>query len=141
MQEVIEFATRHPLLVGAFVALLVALLVTELLRLGHKVKLVGSAEAIRLINREDAAVVDVSSSADHQRAHIVGAIHVSPSQIGADHPSLKKLRGRPVLVYCRTGQASWQAARKLQAAGLDPVHVLRGGLAQWQQDQQPVATG
>jgi len=141
MNQLQEFINNHLLLSGLFASLLLALLVTELLRLGSKFKPVGSAEAIRLINRENAAVVDVSASNEHQRAHIVDAINITPGQVRADHPQLQKLQGRPLLVYCKTGQASYQVAGKLAAAWPQPVYLLRGGLTQWLQDQHPVETG
>lgn len=133
-----EFATNHPLLVGGFVLVLLALIVTEVQRTTRKFKMITSAEAIRLINREDAAIIDISASGDFSKKHIVGAINVVPSQIQASNKQLMKLQGRPIVVYCKNGQASSQSASQLMALGLAPVHVLRGGLAQWQQDQHPV---
>ncbi|MDA3933659.1 MAG: rhodanese-like domain-containing protein [Gammaproteobacteria bacterium] len=138
MDQLLEFINNHMLLSGLFASLLLALLVTEVMRMTGKSRFVSSAEAIRLINREDAAVIDVSASNDYQRNHIVGAINISPSQLSGSHPQLKKLQDKPLLVYCKTGQASYQAAAKLAGAGSQPVYVLRGGLAQWLQDHNPV---
>ncbi|GAB4115083.1 MAG: rhodanese-like domain-containing protein [Wenzhouxiangellaceae bacterium] len=140
MNQLLEFINNHLLLSGLFASLLLALLVTELMRLGSKFKPVSSAEAIRLINRENAVVLDVSASNDHQRAHIVDAINITPGQVRVDHPQLQKLKNRPLLIYCKTGQASYQVAGKLAAAWPQPVYLLRGGLAQWRQDQHPVET-
>ena len=141
MDQLLEFINNHPLLSGLFATLLLALLVTEVMRLGSKFKLVDCAQAIRLINRENAAVVDVSAKNDHQRARIVGAIHIAPGDLRAEHPQLKKLQGRPLLLYCKTGQASYQIAGKLAAQLEQPVYVLRGGLRQWQQEQHPLESG
>ncbi len=141
MNELLEFINHHLLLSGLFASLLLALLVTELMRLGSKFKLVDGAEAIRLINREHAAPVDVSASNDFQRGHIVDAVNILPTQIRPDHPQLLKLQGRPLLLYCKTGQASFQVARKLAGVWPQPVYVLRGGLTQWLQNQHPVETG
>jgi len=138
MEKILAFAGNHPVLVGSFIAVLVGLIVTELLRATRKFKTVSSADAIRLINREDAAIIDISANNDFDNKHIVAAINMPPSQLLASNKKLMKLQGRPVLMYCKTGQASHQNANKLIALGLGPVYVLRGGLAQWQQDQQPV---
>jgi adenylyltransferase/sulfurtransferase len=44
---------------------------------------------------------------------------------------------RPVVVYCRTGQRSLTAARRLARAGKGPVSNLRGGLVAWARDVEP----
>lgn len=46
-------------------------------------------------------------------------------------------RGRPVVVYCRSGQRSLTAARRLADAGRGPVANLRGGLVAWARDVEP----
>jgi molybdopterin/thiamine biosynthesis adenylyltransferase/rhodanese-related sulfurtransferase len=45
--------------------------------------------------------------------------------------------GRPVVVYCRTGQRSLTAALRLARAGKGPVTNLRGGLVAWARDVEP----
>jgi adenylyltransferase/sulfurtransferase len=44
---------------------------------------------------------------------------------------------RPVVVYCRTGQRSLTAARRLAGSGRGPVSNLRGGLVAWARDVEP----
>jgi rhodanese-related sulfurtransferase len=44
---------------------------------------------------------------------------------------------RPVVVYCRTGQRSLTAARRLARAGKGPVANMRGGLVAWARDVEP----
>jgi molybdopterin/thiamine biosynthesis adenylyltransferase/rhodanese-related sulfurtransferase len=44
---------------------------------------------------------------------------------------------RPVVVYCRSGQRSRVAARRLTDAGVVDVSSLRGGLAAWATDIDP----
>lgn len=44
---------------------------------------------------------------------------------------------RPVVVYCRAGDRSREAARKLAEAGAGEVYNLRGGLLAWARDVEP----
>ncbi len=44
---------------------------------------------------------------------------------------------RPVVVYCRTGQRSMQAALRLRDAGLGSVANLRGGIVAWAEEVEP----
>jgi len=45
--------------------------------------------------------------------------------------------GRPVVVYCRSGQRSLTAALRLTEAGRGPVANMRGGLVAWARDVEP----
>ncbi len=139
MEQFLEFVGNNLILSGLFVAVLIAWLAWEFARLARKWKELGSAEAVRLINREDPLIIDASSSADYAKGHIINAINVTLSRIEAGNKELLKQRERPVLVYCKNGQASPQVANRLVGLGFTQVHVLSGGLAQWVADQQPVS--
>ncbi|MCG8464243.1 MAG: rhodanese-like domain-containing protein [Xanthomonadales bacterium] len=140
MEQVFEFIGNHPLMVGGFVVLLILLVVTEIGRLRRGFREIGSAEAVGLINA-DACVIDVSATADFEKGHIIGAVNVPVSQLQESNKQLMKLKNRPVLVYCRNGVTSNQAALKLIQLGFNPVTVLRGGISQWEADKQPVTRG
>lgn len=138
MQQLIEFIGNHPLLTGALglaIAALIGYEVSRLFRIWHEL---GTLEAVRLINREDPLVLDVSNSTDYAKAHIHGALHMPPSRIEAGDQELLKHRERPVLVYCRNNHVAPQMASRLVKLGFTNVNVLAGGLTQWLGDQQPV---
>lgn len=59
MQEIMQFIGRHPVLSIAWIALLGAVLFTTFKGLMSKVKVITRGEATRLINKEDAVVVDL----------------------------------------------------------------------------------
>lgn len=139
MEQVYEFIGNHPILSGAFIILLIAWIGWEIARIGRKWRELDSLAAVRLINQDDAVVIDVSNSTDYAKGHIVGAMNVTQSRIESGNKELLKLRERPVLVYCKNGQNSPAVANKLVALGFTQVHVLAGGLAQWLADQQPVS--
>ena len=46
-------------------------------------------------------------------------------------------RDRPVVVYCRTGQRSMQAALRMAEAGFGQVANLRGGMVAWAAEVEP----
>lgn len=56
MQEIMQFVGRHPILSIAWIALLVAVLVTTFKSLTSKVKVITRGEATRLINKEEPAI-------------------------------------------------------------------------------------
>lgn len=139
MDRFLEFVGNNLLMSGLFVAILVAWLAWEVARLGRKWKEIGTLEAVRLINREDPLILDVSNSTDFAKAHINGALHMPPSRIEAGNQQLLKQKERPLLVYCQRGQIAPQMATRLAKMGFTQVYMLSGGLTQWLSDNQPIA--
>jgi len=46
-----------------------------------------------------------------------------------------------VVLVCKAGQASGDAAKRLRKAGFERVYVLDGGIAAWQQADLPLVKG
>jgi len=140
-QELLAFAERHALLSLGLVAITVALIYTEIARLFRGYKALRPAELTGLINRENALVVDLSASNDFEKGHIAGSRSVQPSQFDPENKILAAAKSLPVVVVCRNGQASADAARRLKKAGFEQVYWLDGGIAAWQQAELPLVKG
>lgn len=136
-QQIFEFISNHPFLWAALAVVLVALAITEFLRTRRSGQPVSSSEAVQLMNR-DAVVVDLRSSSDFKKGHILGAKHIPSAGIEERAKEISKDSAKPVLVYCAAGNYGPQAAAKLRAKGFSEVHALRGGLNNWQADGMPV---
>lgn len=141
MTEFFQFLGRHALLSGAFFGVLLLWLVYEIRRARTGFQTLASGAATMLVNRENAAIIDVNPAPDFEKGHIVGARNVPMSQFDPAGKDLLKVKDQPVILVCRDGMASAQAAERLVKAGFARVHVLRGGLATWVADQLPLAKG
>ena len=140
MDQVIEFATNHPLLVGGFVAVLVLLVWTEIRRSFQGLQELSPAQAVPWINDENAVIVDISPVADFNKGHIVNARNIQASHLANPDAELLKLKDKKLLVVCRSGQTAMAAAATLKKMGAEQVAVLKGGMAQWKNDQFPVTS-
>ena len=136
-----EFLGNHLYLTLGFIGVLVALLVTEAQRFTRGYTALTPAGLTQLINRENALLIDVSSSADFEKGHIPGARQVAMSQFDPESKDLAKVRELPVAIVCRNGQTSAQAAQRLKKAGFTKVFWLEGGLGAWGEAQMPLAKG
>ena len=98
---------------------------------------VSSQEAVRLMNREKAVVIDVSEPGEYAVAHIAGSRNIPLGRLDAarELPSNKAL---PVIVVCASGNRAARAAKALQAKGYQKAVVLAGGLAEWKTANLPV---
>lgn len=136
IDQVFEFVQNHPLLVGAFLLVLIAWIVYE--TRSASTNALTATEATQLINREDAVVVDIRENKDFKAGHIAGARNIPQSSLDSRMSELDKVKAKPIIVVCKHGQSSGAAQAKLAKAGFERAYKLRGGMAQWQGDGLPV---
>ena len=98
---------------------------------------VGTAEAVRLMNREKAVLIDVSEPAEFAAGHPGGARNVPLGQL-AGAKGLPSNKALPVVLVCASGMRSSRAVGILRKAGYDNVRSLAGGLSAWREAQLPV---
>lgn len=93
---------------------------------------VSQTEAVQLMETESGyLIVDVRRADEFTAGHIPGAINVPNEEIGPEDPSALPDRDQLLLVYCRSGNRSKQAAEKLAALGYSRV-VEFGGILDWE---------
>ena len=110
-------------------------LVSRPFRMSHEV---GAMEAVQLINRRDALVLDVRDTGDYAAGHIANAKHVPEAQLADRIKELEKHRSRPIVVCCRTGSRAPSVSGMLRKKGFTEAFALRGGIAAWQQASLPL---
>jgi rhodanese-related sulfurtransferase len=110
-------------------------LVSRPFRASHEVS---AFDAVQLINRRDALVLDVRASGEYQAGHITNARHIPEAQLADRIKELDKFRSRPIIVSCATGSRAPGVAGALRKKGFTEVFALRGGIAAWQQASLPL---
>ncbi len=98
---------------------------------------VSAAQAVQLINREKAVLIDVSEPAEYAAGHAAGAKSVPLGGLEASG-DLPKNKALPVVVVCPTGARAARAAGILKKLGFENPRVLAGGLAAWREANLPV---
>ena len=136
IDQLFEFVQNHPLLVGAFLLVLTAWILYE--ARSSSASGVTSGEATQLINREDAVVVDTRDAGDFKAGHIAGARNIPQSRIDERLSELEKVKEKPIIIVCKSGQSAGMTVAKLAKAGYPRVLKLKGGMLQWQADGRPV---
>ncbi|MDE2402506.1 MAG: rhodanese-like domain-containing protein [Burkholderiales bacterium] len=95
------------------------------------------AQAVQLINREKAQVIDVCSADEFAAGHIAGAKHV-PLDSLALAKGLPTNKTIPLVVVCASGVRSAKAVVQLKTLGYDKAQSLTGGLAAWREANLPI---
>jgi len=88
-----------------------------------------------LDSEADHILIDVRTPGEFAGGHIEGAININVQEIGQRLDEIPS--DKPIVLYCRSGNRSAQAARILDGAGFEGVYDL-GGIQAWQRDGYPV---
>jgi len=117
-----------------------AMLLWPMLRGGGTAEL-SPSEAVLLINREHALVVDVREEAEFAGGHIADAKNLPLSQLKQRLDEIAKYKQKPVLVNCLSGTRTGVACSTMKAAGFTRLYVLKGGVNAWKQANLPLVKG
>ncbi|MBR1586352.1 MAG: hypothetical protein IJ662_12495, partial [Clostridia bacterium] len=87
-----------------------------------------------MMARDDGhVIVDVRRQDEYDAGHITGAILIPNESIGCDSPEALPDYDQIILIYCRSGNRSKQAARKLASMGYTNICEF-GGIITWTGD-------
>ncbi|WP_299080173.1 rhodanese-like domain-containing protein [uncultured Paraglaciecola sp.] len=80
---------------------------------------------------KDLIIVDVRTAEEFQQGHVPNAINVPLSDIMQDTAILKSSKGKPIVLYCRSGKRAGKAANLLQKDGYQNIRHLEGDMLAW----------
>ena len=101
MDQLFTFIGNHPILVGAFVVLLVLFIRNEMNRGGATLSV---QDVVNLVNNEGALVLDIRDKAEFDAGHIVDSINIPYASLESRVDELKKHEGKPIVIACKMGQ-------------------------------------
>lgn len=87
-------------------------------------------QAKEIMDQGGVTVVDVRTPEEYQQAHITEAVLVPVDSIAGAAPEARPEKNAVLLVYCRTGVRSANAAKRLAALGYTKVYDF-GGIVDW----------
>ncbi len=88
-------------------------------------------EARRMMaSLEDYILLDVRRQDEFDEGHIPDAICLPNEEIGSEPPELLPDREQTILIYCRSGRRSKEAAQKLADMGYSRIYEF-GGILDW----------
>ncbi|HHI92790.1 MAG TPA: rhodanese-like domain-containing protein [Gammaproteobacteria bacterium] len=104
------------------------------------VVMVLASEAVQLINHKNALVVDVRTEKEYQQGHVMNALHIPLGVLDDRIQELQAYKNDAVVLVCRSGARSAQAATKLKKQGFTNVHNIGGGMLAWERINLPTTT-
>ncbi len=138
MPKLIEFVINHW---DLFLALAIILLMMFSGTLGSRLrgyKPITALEAVQLLNRDNAVLIDVREDSEFKEGHIIDAHHIPLGKLGERMKELEPFREQPIVVNCRSGHRSGSACARLRKNGFQTVYNLKGGIMAWQSAGLPL---
>lgn len=98
---------------------------------------ISAAQAVQMINREKAVLIDVREPAEYAAGHAVGSKSVPLARLETSG-ELPKNKALPVVLVCASGARASRAAAILKKLGHENARVLAGGVSAWREANLPV---
>jgi rhodanese-related sulfurtransferase len=136
MQVYIEFLYRHWELSLAFIAVIIAFIITESRRTPRNG--ITPQHAVDLMNHHHAIVIDLRSYETYQRGHIVGAISMPVDDLDSKLKKFTKSQRKPIILVCANGKVSEKSLAKFIEQGFTNTLYISGGLQEWFAESLPI---
>ncbi len=136
-----EFVVENWPLFLALVVIIALIIFEPIRRRMSGIEEITVIQLTRLLNDEEAVLVDVSESKDFKLGHLPKAINIPLSKLAGDLKQIEKHKSRSVVAFCRSGNRSIRGAGILRKNGFEKVFTLKGGILAWEKENLPVERG
>lgn len=133
-----QFIEENIFLVAIALGLLGAIIGVEVRRFIQKFTEITTVQAVQMINRDDAIVLDLRENHELESGTIQNAKHAAASTLTQQSEALDIDHDKPVIAFCASGARSPGICRLLAKKGFSKVYNLKGGLVAWQQAGLPI---
>lgn len=131
------FISEQWILVSVLLVLIYLFAINERIKSGRPI----SVHAVtRMLNAEEAVLLDVRDSKEFKAGHIAGALNIPNSKLQDKVGELEAHREQIIIVADKVGQQAGAVGRKLQQQGFK-VFRLTGGMMEWKNQNLPVVKG
>lgn len=93
-------------------------------------KKISAKEAQKMMDSQEVVILDVRTREEYNGGHIPNAVLLPLSDILVDSDRILPDKDAVILVYCRSGARSANAARELQSMGYKKIYDF-GGIIDW----------
>jgi len=98
---------------------------------------VSAHEATRMLNRDEAILVDLRDEAEYKAGHIVDALNIPHAKLADRSSELSRHKSKTLILVDKMGQHVGNAGRTLKEQEFE-VCRLEGGMSEWQSQNLPV---
>lgn len=137
--EIIPFIKNHLLLSLGWIVLFVAIIVLTVKSKFSKVKIINNAQAINMINKQDAVIIDIRSADSFKKGHITESHNILPVDIkNGSEKLIEKYKDNLIILIDENGMSSGGIGEILAKQGFLHVFALKDGIAGWNGENLPL---
>ncbi|OCG06575.1 rhodanese-like domain-containing protein [Gilliamella sp. wkB178] len=137
--EIIPFIKNHPLLSLGWIALFIAIIVLTIKSKLSKVKIISNAQAINMINKQNAVIIDIRSADNFKKGHITESHNILPIDIkNASAKTIEKFKENLIILIDENGLSTSSIGDTLVKQGFLHVFALKDGIAGWNGENLPL---
>lgn len=138
-QEIIKFLQAHILLSTTWIMLLLIIIYILINDWIYKLPYISHNNAIFLINKKNAVVIDIRDHKDYLSGYIINSINISIEKIKNNNVlKLKKFQKHPLIIVHNTGVVSNSIIQYFKKIGFEKIYILQGGIINWKTNHLPL---
>lgn len=115
-----------------------AMLLWPTVSAGSRAGSLNTTQAVQLMNRDKAVVVDVSEPSEFAAGHVIGAKNVPLGEFEAKLPGAVKNKATQLILVCSNGSRANRAVAMAKKLGYENAQSLTGGMGAWRAASLPV---
>jgi len=104
-----------------------------------KIQTIKAEQFKKLLLLDNIQLVDVRTKEEYQAGHIKDAMNMDVQNTNFKSNINKLDKSKPVLVYCRSGKRSINAAEIMKENGFTKIVNLEGGILSWEEAELPIS--
>lgn len=97
----------------------------------NSVEVIDATSFKQQIEAGSVQLIDIRTPGEFNQAHIVGSINYDYYQRTFMSQMSTLDKSKPIYIYCRSGNRTGNASKKLKAAGFIKIYDLKGGINYW----------
>lgn len=132
--EFFVFVSEQWMLVSVLMVIVYLFAINERIKSG---KPISSHVATRMLNTDEAVLLDIREAKDFKAGHIAGAINIPHTKLQDRLVELEAHREKAIIIVDKAGQHTGAIGRRLQQKEFN-VQRLTGGMMEWQNQKLPV---
>lgn len=140
VNEYVTFLMQNWYLTLAFFAILLAIIAVEYQEGQKSSHVVSTDELTKMVNRDNAVVLDVRDETSYKSGHIVDSLWFSTQNLEKSIKSLKKHKSKPCVLVDADGKSVGSVISQCKEQGFERVVGLQGGIAAWKDAGMPLIT-
>ena len=94
-----------------------------------KVNVISPAEF--KVKSQNQIIVDIRTSQEYKQGHLKNAVNINLFDRAFLEEVNKLDKSKPIFIYCRSGNRTSSASKKMMNLGFEQVYDLKGGISNW----------